>query len=108
MIQNKCSSGNLVTDLSDHLSNFTILNIKAPCIKDRPFIRLFSQNNIDKFNESKTSEQPLISHDELTDTETSFNTLSANYSNLFDKYFPYVRMSRKEFKSKPHNYNQRY
>ena len=43
IIQNKCSAGNLVTDLSDHLSNFTIFDIKAPSIKDRPFIRLFSQ-----------------------------------------------------------------
>ena len=102
MIQNKCSSGNLATDLSDHLSNFTILDIKAPSIKDRPFIRLFSQNNIDKFNDSKNSEQPLISPGELTETESSFNILSSNYSNLFDKYFPYIRMSRKEFKSKPH------
>ena len=102
MIQNKCSAGNLVTDLSDHLSNFTILDIKAPSIKDRPYIRLFSQENIDKFNESINSEQPLISTEELTGTESSFSTLSANYSHLLDKYFPSVRMSRKEFKSKPH------
>ena len=81
---------------------FTILDIKAPSIKDRPYIRLFSQENIDKFNESINSEQPLISTEELTGTESSFSTLSANYSHLLDKYFPSVRMSRKEFKSKPH------
>ena len=102
MLQYKCSSDNLVMDLSDHFTNFTIFDIKAPSIKDRPYIRLDTQNNIDKFNDSKNSEQPLISSGELTDTENSFNTLSSNYSNLFDKYFPYVRMYRKEFKNKPH------
>ena len=102
MIQNKCSAGNLITDISDHLSNFVLFDIKVPSIKDRPFIRLFTQKNIDKFNENINSEQPLINSTELTDTDTAFNSLSTNYTNLFDKYFPYIRMSKKEFKSKPH------
>ena len=102
LIQNKCSSGNLITDISDHLSNFSIIDIKAPYIKDRPFIRLFTQKNIDKFNESISSEQPLITPNEITDTDTSFDILSKNYLNLFDKYFPYVKMSKKESKNKPH------
>ena len=102
MIQNKCSAGNLITDISDHLSNFALLDIKVPSIKDRPFIRLFTQKNIDNFNDNKNSEQPLISLNELTDTDTSFNVLSTNFTNLYDKYFPYIRMSKKEFKNKPH------
>ena len=61
MIQNKCSAGNLITDISDHLSNFALLDIKVPSIKDRPFIRLFTQKNIDNFNDNINSEQPLIS-----------------------------------------------
>ena len=102
LIQNKCSSGNLITDISDHLSNFTLLDIKTPSIKNRPFVRLYTQKNIDKFNENINSEQPLISPNELTETDTSFDILTTNYQKLFDKYFPYVRMSKKEFKSKPH------
>ena len=30
LIQNRCSSGNLITDLSDHLPNFTFLDLKTP------------------------------------------------------------------------------
>ena len=40
-IQNKCSSGNLITDISDHLSNFTLLDIKAPSIKDNVLLGYF-------------------------------------------------------------------
>ena len=48
------------------------------------------------------TEAPLISENELIDTNTSYDTFSTNYSNLFNKYFPYVRISRKSFKDKPH------
>ena len=32
----------------------------------------------------------------------AYDTFSNNYSNLFNKYFPFVRMSKKAFKNKPH------
>ena len=102
LIQNKCSSGNLITDLSDHLPNFTFLDIKTKSIKDRPYVRLFTQANIDKFNENIKSEPSLISPDDVSEANFSYNTFSTNYQKLFDKYFPYVRMSRKAFKDKPY------
>ena len=102
LIQNKCSSGNLITDLSDHLANFTIFDIKTPTIKDRPYIRLFTKKRIESFNDNMNSEAPLISNHELTDPNHSYNTFSVNYFNLFNKYFPYVKMSRKAIKDKPH------
>ena len=102
LIQNKCSSGNLITDISDHLSNFSMINIKTQSIKDRPYVRLFTQKNIDRFNDNIESEPLLIDQSELTDTNNSFYSLSNNCTNLLDKYFPYVKMSRKAFKNKPH------
>ena len=42
-LQNKCSSGNLIFDVSDHLPNFLFLNINVPSIKDRPYIRLYTE-----------------------------------------------------------------
>ena len=102
LIQNKCSSGNIIVDIADHLPNFTFINIKTPTIKDRPFIRLFTQNNIDKFMEGLQTEHPLITPVDLTDANFSLNTLSTNYLNLLDKYFPYVRMSKKASKDKPY------
>ena len=102
LIQNKCSSGNFIADLSDHLPNFTFLDIETQSVKDRPFTRIFSKNKIDKFNESLISEPSLISPTDLTDTNSSYDIFSTNYQNLFDKYFPYVRMSKKTFKDKPY------
>ena len=102
LIQNKCSFGNLITDISDHLSNFTLLDIKTPSINDRPYIRLFTEDNIKKFNDNFSTELPLISQADLTDTDNAFDTFSNNYMTLFNKYFPYARMSRKELKNKPH------
>ena len=102
LIQNKCSSGNFIADLSDHLPNFTFLDIETKSVKDRPFTRIFSQKNIDRFNESLISEPSLINSSDLTDSNASYNIFLTNYLNLFEKYFPYVRMSKKTFKDKPY------
>ena len=48
------------------------------------------------------SEPPLINQSELNDSNTSLYSFSNNYTNVLDKYFPNVRMSRKAFKNKPH------
>ena len=71
LIQNKCSSGNFIADLSDHLPNFTFFDTDTCSIKDRPFTRIFSKTNIDKFNENLISESPLINQADLTDTNNS-------------------------------------
>ena len=47
------------------------------------------------------SEPSLINSNEVTEVNPSYIIFSTRYQNLFDKYFPYVRMSRKAFKSKP-------
>ena len=48
------------------------------------------------------SEPLLINQNELNDSNNSFFSFSNNFTNVLDKYFPYVRMSRKAFKNKPH------
>ena len=102
LLQNKCSSGNLIVDIADHLQNFSFLDIKSYPIKNRPSVRLFTQSKINHFNENLMSELPLVSSNELTDVNSSFDTFSTNFLTLFDKYFPYVRISRKAFKDKPY------
>ena len=101
-IQNKCSSGNFITDLSDHLPNFTFFDIQTQTSKVRPFTRLFTQSKIDKFNQSLASEPSLINPTQLADTNNSYDTFHSNYLKLFDKYFPFVRQSKKSFKDKPY------
>ena len=102
LIQNKCSSGNLIFDITDHLPNFMFLNIDVPSINDRPYIRLFTDKRIKLFNDNLTNETDLISNNDLGDVDITYDLFSNNYLNLFDKYFPYVRQSRKSFKDKPY------
>ena len=102
LLQHKCSSGNIFTDISDHLPNFSFFNIKAPKINERPFTRLFTENRINNFLENLPMEPSLIEDNDLTEVNNSYNIFSNNYLNLYNKYFPYVRMSRKSFKNKPY------
>merc|ERR1712240_285825 len=101
LIQNKCSSGNLILDISDHLPNFSFIDIKTPSIKDRPFIRLFTERRIELSMNNLDSENALIEDSDLTDIDSSYSIFSTNYFNLFNRYFPYIKQSRKSFKDKP-------
>ena len=102
LIQNKCSSGCLITDISDHLPTFTFLDLEIPKVKKRPFIRLFTAKNKKLFAEKLPTEAPLINDCDLTDPDCAYDIFSENYSTLYNKFFPYVRMSRKASKDKPH------
>ena len=102
MIQNKCLCGNLITDLSDHLPNFTFLDLKIPTTNNRPYVRLFTENNIKSFNENLHNESALINDIDLTDSNYAYDIFSNNYLSLFNKYFPYKRLSRKDCKDKPY------
>ena len=101
-MQNKCSSGNLITDLSDHRPNFTLLDLKIPTIKQRPYIRLFTENNKKLFADNLLIEEPLINDSELTEPNRAYDIFSNNYYNLYNKYFLFVRMSKKAMNDKPH------
>ena len=101
-IQNKCSSGNLITDLSDHLPNFTFLDIDTPSINNRPYRRVFSDNQVKLFLDNMHTEASLIEEKDLTDPNSSYNTMAENYLRLYNKYFPFKQISRKQFKDKPY------
>ena len=101
LMQNKVSSGNLIIDVSDHLPNFLFLNINVPSIKDRPFIRLYTEKRKKLFIENLNNESALLMENDLTEVNSSYAIFSTNYINLFNKYFPYVRQSQRSFKSKP-------
>ena len=78
-IQNKCSSGNLITDISDHLPNFTFLDLQIPTIKHRPYIRLFTDKNKKLFADNLCDEEPLIIDSELTEINRAYDIFSNNY-----------------------------
>ena len=102
MTQNKCSSGNLLTEYSDHLPNFTLIDINTPPLKDRPYVRVFSETNKKHFTDNILNERDLINDDDLTDTHDAYDILSDNFLKLYNKYFPLRRVSKKEQKDKPY------
>ena len=55
-INNKITAGNLLCDISDHLPNFTIINIDVKKINERPYIRLYNKTNIFKFESNAESD----------------------------------------------------
>ena len=119
LIDNKTSSGILISDISDHLPCFLAIDVNIQSSKNRPFTRIFSKRNIDKFTNGQSSEPPLLSEqiikriDEIISTNNReliseseyndiFKQLIFNLQTLRDKYFPLTRVSKKKFKEKPY------
>ena len=78
------------------------LDLKIPAIKNRPYIRLFTENKKQLFAENLPEEAPLIYDSDLTEPNRTYDIFSDNYYKLLDKYFPFVRMSKKSVNNKPH------
>ena len=91
----KMISGNLLSDLSDHLPNFTILmKNKTPRVNERPKVRTFSAHNKLNFNYAlKNSDWSCVY------SETDVNTAYDNFINIvtaaYEQSFPLVRLFRK-------------
>ena len=102
-LNNMVTAGNLITDITDHLSNFVIIDIEIQRTKERPFIRLYTKNT-DLFKKNIESELS-----DINETINAQNSVNVNdlYKSLFEKlhalldqYFPRVRQSRKKAKDK--------
>ena len=107
LIQNKVSSGNLVTEITDHLSNFVILDTKLQKIKKRPLVRIFTKRKIQIFNSTINNIQPLLHKNNdgsIADKslDENFSELTTNSINLLNKSFPLVKLSRSKAKDKPY------
>ena len=60
LIQTKVVAGNLISDITDHLPSFLLIDTKiAKCI-NRPYIRLFTKKKIDKFITDIPNLNPLV------------------------------------------------
>ena len=103
LMQNKVSAGNLICGLSDHLPNFIVMDINTYTFQDRPKIRLFTENNINNFLSNMEDEVEVFNeNNEENNSEIPFTNFHNKYVYLFNKYFPLIRMSRKQFKHKPY------
>ncbi|CAL4183555.1 unnamed protein product [Meganyctiphanes norvegica] len=105
-LQNKVNSGNLYCSISDHLMNFMLLDLDIKKPKERPYVRLFTEKNIDYFLKNANNNNPLLPPiPEIPQTDLNihhtFSEFLTNYKRMLEKYFPLVRISRKKFKDKP-------
>ena len=107
LIHTKVSAGNLITDISDHLPNILFMDLAIKSINERPLIRLFTPQKISEYLEKCKNEKPLISYENninINDNnlQNTYMELDTNFLELFNKYFPLIRQSRKQFKDKPY------
>ena len=100
LLDNKVFSGNLITDLSDHLPNFCIIEGTSNTVKDRPLVRFYNKNNFDKFIDSVNNidMSPILNSD---DANSSYDMLSNIVKSCHNTHFPLRRMSRKKLHDKP-------
>ena len=95
------SSGNLMTDISDHFANFLIFHSSEKSkLADKPKVRIFSNKNKNNF---KRLTGEIKWKKELTDKNTNEAVLISNKKlcSAYNKSFPFKRPSRKRAKDKP-------
>merc|ERR1712030_273447 len=92
------------SDISDHFSNFIIVDIEVNKIIERPLIRLFTKKNTEKFKRNLSAEFADINEQINLQNNLNVNEI---YKILYDKLislldlnFPKVRLSRKKDKDK--------
>ena len=99
-IHNKISSGNLISDISDHLPIFFIIDLESITTKERPLIRLYNEKNIKHFKRNILYEPPLIPHPRSNNPNIILAEFSHTLNKLLNKYFPLIRISRKKSKKR--------
>ena len=105
LIQTKVTAGNLISDITDHLPIFALIDTKIPKIINRPFVRLFTKKKIDKFIADIPILNPLVSTDNnqllSLNVHDSYNEFIRNIKRIINQYFPLVKLSRSKAKNKP-------
>ena len=95
------SSGNLMTDMSDHFANFIILHsdVKSK-VTDRPKVRIFSEINKNTFRRliGEINWESELINKNVNEAMFVFNQ---KLSVAYNKSFPFKRLSRKRAKDKP-------
>ena len=95
-------SGNIYSDISDHLPNFIIIddgNYRSSK-NDRPNVRLFGERNLARFVES-FSNADWNDFFVGTDVNHLLNMFYEKFKTNFENSFPMTRLSRKRSKDKP-------
>ena len=96
-VNNKVTSGNFITDISDHFSNFVIIDTEVKKSTERPLIRLFTKKRIENFKKklpselSETTEKIKLQNN--PDVNDIYRILYEKLIKLLNLYFPKVKLS---------------
>merc|ERR1712082_334942 len=103
-INNQITSGNFISDISDHFSNSITVDIELKKTMERPLIRLFTNKNPEKFKLNLSAEfvniNEQINLQDNPNVNEIYKILYDKLISLLDLYFPKVRLSRKKSKDK--------
>ena len=97
------NSGNIWSDITDHLPNFMLLVTSNDSINirtiNRPLIRLLSPKNINKFCSSvrAINWEDVLAQDSVEGSYAAFET---KINHCYNSSFPLVHLSRKRYKDK--------
>ena len=100
-ISEEINAGNIYSDITDHLPNFTIIkqNTWKTQTNSRPMVRIFGQNNEEKFKQKlhKANWEPVHA---TQNEDTALNNFYNIYNKAFNESFPIKMLSRKRAKDK--------
>ena len=94
-------SGNIYSDITDHLPNFIFYgNQRKNITRKRRYIRIHSENNINKFKEYLQEQDTWADFYEIDDCNKCFDKYINIINYGYKKYFPLKIVSRKREKDK--------
>ena len=80
-----------------------LLDVNLYSYQERPKIRLFTDEKIAEFlTNMKNGAVNLQSNTSEYDVNLNYSSFHCNLNTMYNKYFPLVRMSHKQFKQKPY------
>ena len=96
------STGNILSDISDHFPNFLILNFKNNNSNpvERPFIRVHNTTNKRTFEEKLESTDWTNALYNINDVNLAFDSFSKMLTNNYHNSFPLTKISKKANKDK--------
>ena len=99
-INDRIVTGNILTDITDHLPKFLLLGTPVKkIINKRPLIRILNEANISRFQSDLSDIDWTAKFENKTPNEKCDEFIST-YCKLFEVNFPKKRLSRKRAKDK--------
>jgi len=100
-IEEEITSGNLLTDITDHLPNFLIYGQHATKFKcERPYTRIYSKENIEKFKQYLKNERNWTKFMEEDDCNNATEEYLKINKEAHDKFFPLKQISIRRSRDK--------